>query len=259
MTVLLIESLSESYAVSISHHCSVCQMAQQRGTIEEFGILRIEEESHYPHEYTFLVPFAGPMTVEAEWINRQNRRPVDTDPWGLHQYAINTSKRVYVLYGAFLQSADEKDGRKTRMRLWQLIVANWVDAGNSPDSLRYLGVSMIVNIEVRELLAIEWQYQIDHGQQTFGTPLVRMLTITRANSLNTWSHNTFVRSGLRVAESLSSSEKNLMLDKVHLIQDRVGTVVMWNLVLEFNNCDPGQENYREKLIRSLLPMINPQP
>ncbi|KAJ4393413.1 hypothetical protein N0V93_002623 [Gnomoniopsis smithogilvyi] len=232
-------------------------MTQQRRTIEEFGIVRREEESHYLYEYTYLVPFAGPMTQDTEWTSRQIHHPNNTDPWGLHQYAINNVKKVYVLFSAFLLSVRKEEGRKTRMRLWQMIVANWIDAGNPPGSLRYLGVSMITNIEVRELLALEWQHQIDRGQQSFGTLHQRMLTVTRGNSSNTWSHNTFVRSGLRVAESLSSAKETLTLDKVHLIRipEPEGGFVLWNLVLEFKSGDAERGNYREKLIRRLLPMI----
>lgn len=231
-------------------------MAQQRSTIEEFGIVRGDQESYHLYAYTFLIPFTGPLTNENEWASRKIRFHDDEDEWGLQQYAINNTKKVYVVFSAFLLSAREDDGRKTRMRLWQMIVANWIEAGNTPDSLRYLGVSLVVNMQVRKLLAAEWKHQIAQGQLVFGTPHHRMLTITPSNSLNTFESNAFVRSGLRVAESLSTAEKTLTLTQVHLIRTPEERNVQWDLVLEFENGDPGQKNYREKLMRRLLPMVN---
>lgn len=231
-------------------------MAQQRSTIEEFGIVRGAQENYHLDAYTFLIPFTGPLRDENEWISRQIRLPDDEDPWGLQKYAINNTEKVYVVFSAFLLSAREDDGRKTRMRLWQMIVANWIAASNTPDSLRYLGVSHVVNMEVRKLLAAEWKHQISLGQIAFGTPHHRMLTITPFNSLNTFQSNAFVRSGLRVAESLSTAEQTLTLAHVHLIRTPEERNVQWHLVLEFKKGDPGQENYREKLMRRLLPMVH---
>lgn len=232
-------------------------MAQQRATIEEFGIVRGDEEDHHLDAYTFLIPFTGPAKNENEWISRQVRLAEDTDPWGLQQYAINGTKRAYVLFSAFLLTARADDGRKTRMRLWQMIVANWIEANNTPDSLRYVGVSHVVNIGIRKLLAAEWKHQIAQGQVGFGTPLHRMLTITPTSSLNTFQSNTFVRSGLRVAENLSTVEKPLTLTQVHLIrtpeQERN---VQWHMVLEFKRGNLKQNNYRQRLMRRLLPMVS---
>lgn len=231
-------------------------MAQQRSTIEDFGIVRGDQESYHPDAYTFLIPFTGPLIDENEWISRQIRLPDDTDSWGLQRYAINSTKKVYVVFSAFLLSAREDGGRKTRMRLWQMIVANWIEASNTPDSLRYLGVSHVVNMQVRKLLAAEWKHQVAQGQVVFGTPHHRMLTIRPSNSINTFESNAFVRSGLRVAESLSTAETTLTLNQVHLIRTPEERNVQWHLVLEFKTGEPGQESYREKLMRRLLPMVN---
>lgn len=233
-------------------------MAQERRTIEEFGLERREDDSHYEEEYSFLVPFAGPLT-EAEFLNRQNSLPDSVDPYGVHQYAINSTKKIYVVYTAFLLDPTTPTGRSTEMRLWQMIVANYIHAGNTPDSLRYLGISHIVNLPVRIALKAEWAHQLSQGQEPYGTPIHRMLTITAANSFNTWTNNTFCRSGLRVAESLSTAEKPLTLDKVHLIRigemDGPDVTIIWDLVMDFKNGDAGQESYRERLIRELLPMV----
>lgn len=232
-------------------------MAQQHTTIEEFGIVREDEGNHHLDEYTFLIPFTGPLRNENEWISRQIRLAEDIDPWGLQQYAINGAKGTYVLFSAFLLTARADDGRKTRMRLWQMIVANWIDATNTPDSLRYVGVSHVVNMAARELLAAEWNHQLAQGQVAFGTPLHRMLTITPSTSLNTFQSNTFVRSGLRVAESLSTAEKTLTLTQVHLVRNpEQKRNVQWHLVLEFKKGYSSQESYRQRLMRRLLPMVN---
>lgn len=231
-------------------------MDQQRSTIEEFGILRGDQESYDLDAYTFLIPFTGPLRDENEWISRQIRFPHDVDQWGLQDYAINNTKKVYIVFSAFLLSARADDGRKTTMRLWQMIVANWIEASNTPESLRYLGISHVVNIQVRKLLAAEWKHQIDQGKVAFGTPHHRMLTITPFNSSNTFESNAFVRSGLRVAESLSTAEKPLALNQVHLIRTPEEHNAQWHLVLEFKKGDLEQENYREKLVRKLLPMVN---
>lgn len=219
----------------------------QRRTVEEFGLERKGRESDYLNSYNFLVPFAGPTMSESEWTCQQVE---DSDEIPLSMYSINSSKKVYVVFTAFLEASATL--RYTEMRLWEMVVANWVHGGHTPDSLRYLGISNIVNARVRQAIRAEWQHQLDQGHKPFGSSDQKMLTITRDTSSSTWVDNYFVRSGLRVAESLSSAERPLTLEKVHLIRIDVNGLY---LVLEFKNGDSGQENYRERLIRKLLPMI----
>lgn len=228
-------------------------MAQRR-TIEDFGLARIEGQPEDRNSYNFLVPFAGPMSG-SEWIWRQINNPSDQDPYGLLQYAINSPKKAFIVHAAFLTTASALTGRKTDMRLWQMIADSWVAAGNRSDSLRYLAVSLIVNADIRTNIDSEWKHQEDQGQQMpFGTDY-EILTITRRNTSVTFDQNHFVRSAVRVAEALSTVEKIVTVEKVHLVRAQHHGRYM---VIEFRNGDAGQETYREKLIRKFVPMVTYQ-
>lgn len=225
----------------------------QHRSIEEYGLQRSEEGiSRYLDSFDCLVPFSGP-TRNREW---HFRRVFDSQPServeDLHKYAYNPLKKAYVVFEVFLE--DDEGNRFTEMRFWQMFRDSWMVSGNSPDSLRFVAFANIVNKTVRGLFREEWTYQESQtqGQREYGTPEQRILTIISSNS-TTWDRNPFIRSGVRIAESLSTATRPLICEKAHLI--RLYGVVFY-LVLEFKNGDRGQENYRERLMRILEPMIS---
>ncbi|CAN8098371.1 unnamed protein product [Discula destructiva] len=240
-------------------------MNQPRRAIEDHGLERYEREGNYPHEYIFLVPFAGPIEEdESDWQCLKLEDPsagIDTmvdgvmirarDPWGLHQFAIHSPRKAYVVFSADLRQTVAPFERRTDMRLWEMIAANWMHSGNEPDSLRHVAFSMIINQDVRDAMREEWTHQLAQGQQPFGTRNQRVLTVTPANA-TTWNSNIFIRTGTHVAESLSTTERPLKLAKAHLIRRPNKERFM---VLEFENQDKDQENYRDSLIRQAKPMV----
>lgn len=233
-------------------------MAQANVPIENFRLQRVDREANYAHEYEFLIPFAGPQEDAADdWtcsriedpsVTREER---DREPWGLHQYAINNDQKAYVVFSADLQETVKPFARKTAMGLYQMVAANWLHAGNAPDSLRFVAFSIITNQAVRDAVREEWTHQAGQGVTPFGSRVQKMLTVTPANSI-TWDRNYFIRSGIKMARVLSTPERTLTLEKAHLIRRNNNERFM---VLEFKNGDEGQENYRESLIREADTMV----
>lgn len=237
-------------------------MAQPRETIEDFGLERNEREANYLDEYTFLIPFAGPMKEEADWqclkienLNEGIDVLVDgrivcaRDPGGLHQYAVHSPKQAYVVFTADLRETVAPFERRTPVRLWEMIVANWVHSSHATDSLRFVAFSNIINQDVRDVMREEWIHQIAQGQTPFGTRTQKMLTVTPTNSI-TWNKNYFIRTGAHIAETLSTPEKTLTLEKAHIIR-RVNNERF--IVLEFKNGADCQENHRQSPARQLQP------
>ncbi|KAJ4391029.1 hypothetical protein N0V93_004642 [Gnomoniopsis smithogilvyi] len=217
-------------------------------SIENFGLQRREEGfSTSLDNFEFLVPFSGPNTA-TEWQFRRIVEPqLPAALQNLQKYAYSSDKKAYVVFEALLEVGDGM--RITEMRLWQMIVDNWTASGNPQDSLRYVGFASIVNETVA--LLIEDEFQATQGQGEFGTDVQRMLTITPEIG-RTWERNPFIRMGVRIATSLSTPHKTVMCVKAHLIKRHEVGIYM---VLELKNGEPGQENYREELLRKVEPMV----
>lgn len=219
-------------------------------SIETFGLQRREggfSSQSALDTLEFLVPFSGPNTA-LEWQFRRIIGPeLPAALENLQKYAYSSEKKAYVVLEVLLEIGEEM--RITEMRLWQMIVANWIASGNSSDSLRYVAYASIVNDTVGQL--IEEEFRLAQGHQEFGTNVQRMLTITPETG-RTWTRNPFIRIGMRIATSLSTPEKTVTCVKAHLIKrHEIGLY----LVLEFKNGELGQENYREELMRKVEPMV----
>lgn len=233
----------------------------ERRLVEEFGLQRTDENAQQPVDVLGLrifLPFIGPFNEddwEKEWQSRRilsvHKNPEDED---YLRYAYNSDHKAFVIYDASLAQDPEGTARRTEMRLWQMVQDSWVASGNSSDSLRFLMFSTIVNPVIQASLQAEWDHQLAQakGQRAWGTRQTRILTVTPDNS-GTWGQNPFIRSGSRLALSLSTAERTLTCEKAHLVE-RYGGVAVY-LMLEFKNGDPGQENYREQLIRMADLMI----
>ncbi|CAN8097543.1 unnamed protein product [Discula destructiva] len=230
-----------------------------RRLVEEFQLVRTDVGfSQDLDHFVFLVPFSGP-TAQSEWNFRRVLAPqlIPENPQSanLFKYAFNSVKKAFVVFDVFL--ADDDGDRFTDMRLWQMLQDSWMATGNCEASLRYVAFHYIVNEAVRDLISEEWEYQVRSrasgggGQREYGTSRQRMLTITGDNS-PTWARNVFIRSGVRLAESLCTAEKILTCEKVHLI--RRDETLMY-MVLEFKNGGQDQENYREGLLHQAATMV----
>lgn len=250
-------------------------MANTHKTIADYeGLERSRNEGRTTSldEIDFLMPFTGPTTAE-EWHDGQISKPRLPRPISeLHGYAYNSRKKAYVVFYIFLGHPGELPGqeiRHTEMRMWEMITDSWITTGNAPDSLRYVAFSDIINMTVRGLIEEEWAHQESlaadddgtgggGGQREFGIERQRMLTITPTTGARTWNRNPFIRSGVRVATALSTASRSgsrgrtVTCVKAHLIRR---DEVEMDMVLEFKNGEPGQETYREELVRRAEPMV----
>lgn len=83
------------------------------------------------------------------------------------------------------------------MRLWELVIDCWTDAAQAnTTSLRWIGISDIVNKDVRLMILKEIQ---GHGRS--GNPRTGQV-IAKPDSI-TWGQNHFIRSAKHVANALN--------------------------------------------------------
>lgn len=83
------------------------------------------------------------------------------------------------------------------MRLWELVIDCWTDAAKAnTTSLRWIGISDIVNKDVRLMILKEIQCHGDSGNSRTGQAIVKPDSIT-------WGQNYFIRSAKHVANALN--------------------------------------------------------
>lgn len=189
--------------------CSIFKMAERK-TMKDYGLVSVEDDiqsNQSDEPLDFLVPFLRRISLR-DWKKYIITSPAEP---GLDIiYYVSLSKQALVLTSAFL-SKEFAPVRYTDMRLWEVIVDAWSEAGGQPEDLRYLAFYDIVNEAVRS--AIEKEFE-SHKQQT-GT-----LAVTPADC-PTWKENAFARCADRVAKALSSVDYNrtIKVARAHLIQD----------------------------------------
>lgn len=172
-------------------------MAQQK-TLADFNLVRKTTTSFADLRLQFVLPFVGETTAkEWEFCNI-------TDPSNSalrFAYAVCVSKGALVLLDTFLTNGRDRSdtlySRYTSMRLWELIIDCWTDAAEGKmTSLRWIGISDIVNAEVRHMIQKEIECQGGKGNLSTGQVTVKSDSIT-------WGQNYFIRSVKHVADTLN--------------------------------------------------------
>ncbi|KAF3767100.1 hypothetical protein M406DRAFT_328204 [Cryphonectria parasitica EP155] len=127
-----------------------------RRTLEDFGLIRqLAPETNFPKTMLCIIsrPVIG-TTLRMDW-ERECVRDVN-ETCTLLTYGISLSKGCLVVTEALLRNTygligrhDQPSDRLTDMRLWQMIIQCWQEAGGRPENLRYVGFFHIVNEDVR--------------------------------------------------------------------------------------------------------------
>ncbi|KAJ4388682.1 hypothetical protein N0V93_006141 [Gnomoniopsis smithogilvyi] len=137
-------------------------------TIEDFGLVRHTTASFMDLRFGFIHPYIGDTTA--------------TD-WKFCNITNPTNPALQFAYAVY-----------TQMRVWELLTDCWTDAAQAnTDSLRWIGISDIVNADIRSLIRKENDIQKSVGR----VPGTGRMTI-RSDSV-TWDENFFIRTVERVA------------------------------------------------------------
>lgn len=174
-------------------------MAQHR-TIADFDLVRHTTASFMDLRLESIHSYIGDTTAR-DWTFCKVTNP--SNPELQFTYAVCVSKAVFVLFDANLTNGrdptDKLYRRYTAMQTWELLLDCWKDAAKSnTNTLLYVGISDIVNADVRRLI----QKEIQSQESSSGT-LLETAQVTVGPGSMTWGANYFIRAAERVAAMLN--------------------------------------------------------
>lgn len=177
-------------------------MAQYK-TLADFHLIRKTTPSFADLRLEFVHPFTGETTGK-DWKFCNITDPSDSNL--RFSYAVCVSKSALVLFEATLTNGRDPSKdlyvRYTPMRLRELIIDCWTDAAQTNGtSLCWIGISDIVNTDVRHMIQNEIECHERGGNLSSGQVTVKSNSIT-------WGQNYFIRSAQHVADALNMSLVN---------------------------------------------------
>ncbi|KAI0168112.1 hypothetical protein BJ166DRAFT_521498 [Pestalotiopsis sp. NC0098] len=161
-------------------------------TIEDFGLTRIVNYDEPPNKSK---PDLSSLTVgllrnDDETLRHYRivGKTAKGDVMPLHDYSVSVAKGAYVVSTANLadpENPTDDTRRQTRMRLHEMIIANYEAAGGDPSQLQRIIFPEILSPFVQAAIFFEWELEWSHwpGYARDGTRMGK-IRFTQKNPLS---------------------------------------------------------------------------
>lgn len=149
-----------------------------------------------------MEPYVGP------WCEWELFEILTRDNKSLHTYAVSVRHHAYIVATARLAPEEDLSRRFTNMRLHQMVTANYIAAGGTAQTLRYVGIDTIMNDDAVRSMYMEASRQ---GRDlSWGPIVVRPDSPTWPNCL---AENPFMKFGRHLFRSMNSRQ-DLVINQV---------------------------------------------
>lgn len=192
-----IASASTNKPTRATSLCFAEAMAQRR-TIADFNLVWSTSTSFEDLRLDFVQPYVGDASAR-DWKFCRITHPDNSDL--RFTYAVCLCKDLFVLFDANLTNgrdpSDRLYRRYTEMRVWELLVDCWAnEAQANINSLRWIGINDVVNVDIRKVIRREIETQVSMITSKTSRIIIASDSIT-------WRANYFTRAAGRAAGALS--------------------------------------------------------